>query len=190
MKKTLNLNERLDFNDIDLTAPNKVIEEILSELPRETKGIVLGMIKEYSGPVTSYIRSGFASLAASLGTEDEEVNIQEDLGAQMHEEHRFECFLYTPLYDKYKYRLFFVKYGIANYPVEIILEESIAQSISGKMSNYINKCNNRAELEELIINIFTSKKSVAVMQELIRINQAKKMEIIDETNVSVDIDEE
>ena len=40
MAKKLNITERLDFNDIDLTAPEKVIDEILTQLSEETKGIV------------------------------------------------------------------------------------------------------------------------------------------------------
>lgn len=88
----------------------------------------------------------------------------------------FECFLYTPEYDKYKYRMFFVKHDIANYPVEIILDESISESISDSNSGYIHTCNTRDELEVLIYSIFNSKRIVTVMQELIRINQAKKSE--------------
>ena len=41
---------------------------------------------------------------------DEEIDIQTELGKIGQEIHKFECYLYTPEYDKYKYRLFFVKY--------------------------------------------------------------------------------
>ena len=58
----LNLNEKLDFNDIDLTAPNIVVEEILAELPTETNGIIAGQIKAYSGPVFSYKKTGLSGL--------------------------------------------------------------------------------------------------------------------------------
>lgn len=67
-----------------------------------------------------------------------------------------------------------MKYGIANYPVQFTLEESIARSIQGSNLNYIVICNNREDVENLIFKILTSKKVLEVMQELIRIYQAKK----------------
>ena len=69
-----------------------------------------------------------------------------------------------------------MKYGIANYPVQFTLEESIARSIQNGNSNYIVTCNNRGEVEDLLVKILTSKKVLGVMQELIRIYQAKKSE--------------
>ena len=120
-----------------------------------------------------YTKANFSSLAAVIRS-DEEVDIQNDLGKIGQETHKFECYLYTPEYDKYKYRVFFVKYDTSNYPVNIILEESVARSISGNNSGYIMTCSTREELEELVYKIFNSKKLISVMQELIRINQSKK----------------
>lgn len=174
MEKKLNISERLDFSDIDLTAPEKVISEILTQLSEETKGIICGNIASYNGHVMSYTKVGFSALAAAMGTADKEVDIQSDLGKIGQETHKFECYLYTPEYDKYKYRVFFVKYDTSNYPVNIILEESVARSILVGNSGYIISCTTREELEELIYKIFNSKKLVSVMQELIRINQSKK----------------
>lgn len=183
MNSKFNFNEKLDFSDIDLTAPEKVIEEILSQLPEETNGIILSKIQPYSGHVFSYKRAGFSGIAGALGTVDKEVDIQEELGSIGQETHKFECFLYTPEYDKYKYRMFFVKYDVANYPVDIILDESVAKSISGPKRGYIYTCDTREELENLIYNIFGSKRIITVMQELIRINQAKKA---DKNNLEIE----
>lgn len=85
---------------------------------------------------------------------------------------KFECFLYTSGYEKYRYRMFFMKYGTAHYPVQFTLEESIAENI-GLNGKYIQICNSRNEVEDLIVKILTSKKVLRVMQELIRIHQAK-----------------
>ena len=67
-----------------------------------------------------------------------------------------------------------MKYGIANYPVQFTLEESIAEDIYGKNSGYIISCHKREEVEDLIYKILTSKKVISVMQELIRIYQSKE----------------
>lgn len=174
MVKKLNITERLDFNDIDLTAPEKVIEEVLTQVSEETNGIVLGKISSYNGHVMSYTQTGLSSLAVAIGTVDKEIDIQKDLGKIGQESHKFECYLYTPVYEKYKYRVFFVKYDVANYPVSVILEESVARSVSGTNSGYVFTCNTKDELEDLIIKIFTSKKMISVMQELVRIYQSKK----------------
>ena len=49
-------------------------------------------------------------------------------------------------------------------------------SIQGTDHNYIVTCNNREEVETLIVKILKSRKVLNVMQELIRINQVKKTE--------------
>lgn len=188
MEKKFNVSERLDFNDVDLTAPEKVISEILDQLSEETNGIICGNITAYDGHVMSYTKKGFSSIAAAIGSADKEVNIQSELGKIGQETHKFECYLYTPEYDKYKYRVFFVKYDTSNYPVNIILEESVARSISAGSSGYILSCATREKLEELMYKIFNSKKLVDVMQELIRINQSKKL--LNNTNISNDQAEE
>lgn len=176
MEKKLNFAEKLDFAELDLTAPEVVIQEVLNQLPAETNNIIFGKIEAYSGHVFSYNKPGLSGVAAALGTVDKRVDIQNDLGECGQEVHKFECYLYTPEYDKYKFRVFFVKYNVANYPVNIILEDSVARSISGSNADYIYTCNTRDELESLICNVFNSKRLINVMQELIRINQVKKME--------------
>lgn len=187
MSKDLNLSSKLDFSEIDMTAPDKVIEEILLQLPEETQGMIYGSIATYDGPVNSYTstRSSLAEAFATITTE-RHVDIQDSLGKCGEEDRKFECFLYTPMFNKYKYRIFFMKYEIANYPVQFTLEESIARSINDNNSQYIFICNNRAEVEELLVRILTSKKVLDVMQELIRIYQSKKNEgnfdLRDETN--------
>lgn len=182
MNRKLNLNSRLDFGDIDLTSPDIVINEILAQLPEETNGLIMGKISVYAGHVMSYTEKGFSSIALAIGKADKEVDIQDDLGTIGTETHKYECYLYTPEYEKYKYRMFFVKYGISNYPATVILENSVAKSISVPNTGYIYTCNTRDELEELVINILTSKRIISVMQELIRVNQAKKVGSIKETN--------
>ena len=44
MSKKLNLSGMLDFTEIDLTAPDKVVEEILAQLPEDTPSIIFGSI--------------------------------------------------------------------------------------------------------------------------------------------------
>lgn len=145
-------------------------------MPNETNGLICGMIQPYNGYIISYKKSGISSIALALGTaSDREVDIQDDLGKIGTETHKFECYLYTPEYEKYRHRMFFAQYNVSNYPATVVLEESIAKSISGTKEGYIYTCNTRGELEELIVNVLTSKRIISVMQELIRVNRAKRM---------------
>ena len=176
MEKILDLSGKLDFSEIDMTAPDIVIAEILSQLPGETHGHIMGKISAYDGHIMSYTAKGISSLSIALGTKDREVDIQEELGKLGTEANKFECYLYTPEYEKYKYRMFFMRYNVSNYPVTIVLDNSVSESISGVNSGYIYTCNTRSELEELMIRILTSKRIIGVMQELIRVSQSKKME--------------
>lgn len=173
----LNLNEKLEFSDIDLTAPDVVIKEVLAELPTETNGIIAGKIAAYTGPVFSYRKPGLSGLAVALGTADKEVDIQSDLGEIGEETHKFECFLYTPKYEKYRYRMFFLKYHVSNYPATVVLENSVAKSVFGANGGYVHTCNTREELENLVVSTLTCKRAIAVMQELIRVNQAKRSDV-------------
>ena len=182
------IKDKLDFSEIDLTPPNVVVEEILSSLPSITNGMVMGKVEPYEGHVESYttterVYSPLTGLKEMLSTRDEvrRVDIQNDLGKQGEDLKSFECYLYTPEYEGYRYRLFFMRYGLAKYPVQLTLEESIAKSITSLNSRYIVNVNNRGEVENLINLIFTSQKVVSVIQELIRISQMQKSQQAIET---------
>ena len=175
MENKLNLSGKLDFSDIDLTAPNKVIEEIVAQLAHATNDIIHGAIVEYNGHITSYTKAGWSAISAALGTIDTKVDIQTTLGKSGEEEHKYELYLHTPLHKHYKFRILYLQYGIANYPVKVVLEQNVANDVYDESNaSYIVTCDNRDELEELIYSILNSKKIIRVMQELIRINQVQK----------------
>ena len=75
MSKKLNLTEKLDFENIDLTAPDKVVGEIISELSDETNGIIHGKIASYEGQVVSYTKRGIGGIASVLSGEVHEKNV-------------------------------------------------------------------------------------------------------------------
>ena len=90
MSKKLNLSGMLDFTEIDLTAPDKVVEEILAQLPEDTQSIILGSIVAYDGHVTSYTTTR-TSLAEAIGTitTEKRVDIQDSLGKRGEEDKKF-----------------------------------------------------------------------------------------------------
>lgn len=177
MDKKLDITNKLDFNDIDLTAPNDVVQQIIKELSSVTNNIVHGKIKEYDGHVVSYTKPGLSGIAEALGTVSTRVDIQEDLGRSGIEEYKYEFYLFTPKHKYYKFRVCFLRYYTGNYPVTITLEENVAKSIS---SNNIIKCNSRVQLEETIYKILNSKYVIEIMQEIIRLYQISKDNIPEE----------
>ncbi|WP_051411378.1 hypothetical protein [Ruminococcus flavefaciens] len=160
----------LDFNDVDLTDPNIVVQGILSQIKDATGNIITGNIEPYSGHI---FPSNNLSLA--IGT----VDIQKALGKQGEEKNKYEVYLSTPVFDQYKYRICFIQFGVAKYPVTVVLEKSIATELKKIMlgSDYIFKCDNRTELEELMYSVIKSEKVIEVMQELIKVYQIHRKDI-------------
>lgn len=170
----LELNGKLNYNEIDSSAPVNVIQEIIAQLPEQTNNIIYGNIKSYGGQLDSSI-ANLSKALAKLTSMD--VNVQNKLGANEEFNQKYECYIYTPIYKHYKYRVLFVQHGIDNYPVKVYLEESVARSIDPEKEGvFIYLCDNKEKLEQLIADVFTSDKMISVMQEIIRIYQAKKAE--------------
>ena len=180
----INFEGRLVFDDTDLTAPDIVIKEIISQIKSETKDIIIGTIEKYDGVIENYKRavphqSNIFEIGALFRSSNKdkfdyvEVNIQDDLGRIGDYMKKYEFYLSTPVFDQYKYRICFFQYGVSNYPVKVVLEQSIADEINkiGKNSNFVFECHDRTEFEELIVSVIYSRKVIGVMQELIHINQ-------------------
>ena len=53
----LSLKEKLSFDKVDLTAPDKVIKEVGNELSEITQGMVKCEVKEYDGPIRSFTQT-------------------------------------------------------------------------------------------------------------------------------------
>ena len=53
-------------------------------------------------------------------------DIQDDLGEQSKEDHRYEVFLTVKGLEHYRYRMMFVDYGAISYPATIVLNEMLA----------------------------------------------------------------
>lgn len=183
MKNKFNFEGKIDFNDIDLTSPKIVIEELIKELSDATNNIVEGVIEDYSGPIHSYTDNGINSIKMALGNMSRRVDIQEKLGKISNNSEKYEFYLKTPLYEHYKFRICFINFGVGNYPVEVVLEQGIVDDICGEDEEYILTCNNKDEFEELLINILNSERVVSVMQELVRIHQIYREKMQNEPQI-------
>ena len=123
---------------------------------------------------------------SSIQTKSEtiKVDIQEDLGEQSKEDHRYEVFLTVKGLEHYRYRLMFVDYGAISYPVTIVLNEMLAIEYSGRR-NDIYYIDSMKELENMLDVVINSESMIDFIQKLIneslRQKKEKKVVIKDET---------
>lgn len=178
MSNRISLDGKLNFNEIDLTAPSEVINQLVEDIKGQTHGIICGEVKPYSGEIESYIvESPFSSIARAAGqvSGEKKVDIQNSLGKVGAQTSKYEFYLNTPVYQQYKYRICFFEHDMGNYPVKVVLEQSISSDLYGynSNSNYIHICKSREEFENLIINIINSKRVINIMQGMINIHKVQ-----------------
>lgn len=160
--------QTFSFELVDTHAPEIVIEEALQQIEEATRGYVMGEISPYSGEIYSYTeKTGLSLSSLTFGQNEVKVDIQEKLGEQTNEKHRYEVFLKVKGLEHYKYRLMFVDYGAIAYPVTIVMNEALAVEYSGKKS-YIFRVQSMNLLNDLLDKIINSTTLVTLIQSLIR----------------------
>lgn len=173
MSYNLGLKEKIKSEKMDLTPPDEILKSLCDEIREETDGEIEGVVLPYGGRMKSYTRKG-----GMLGyTQDEEVNIQDSLGAVGNKISRFEFCLATPIYKDFRYRLMLVEYDLAVYPATVVLEEDISdqiQEITGY--DYEVECNSREEFENLAIAAIKTKKVRQMMQQLLKIAENQRIQ--------------
>lgn len=160
---------KFTFELVDKYTPVEVIKKSLAQIDDATQGYVMGNIEEYSGPIYSYTKqTGLMAAMSSLQTRSEtiKVNIQDDLGEQSTESHRYEVFLTVKGLEYYKYRLMFVDYGAISYPVTIVLNEMLALEYSGKWKE-IYSLDSMNDLQDMLDIVINSGSMIAFIQKLI-----------------------
>lgn len=172
--------EKFTFELLDRYTPDIVIKSSLEQIEKATKGYVMGNIEKYDGPVRSYTKTKQSGLAALGGlqtmTQTVTVDIQNDLGEQDLEQHKFEVFLSVKGLEHYKYRMMFVDYSTISYPVTIVMNEELAIIYSGRRNDQF-VINSMKELEEMMDIIINSDTMISLIQNLINesLRQESKM---------------
>ena len=73
--------------------------------------------------------------------------------------------------------------GIGGYPVEVVLQEEIAQELfNGR--KYVITVQNRGEYETILQRVFSSDKMIGVIQELIYAAQIDQTQSVDGADIS------
>ena len=174
MDRMLSLKEKLSFDKVDLTTPDKVVKEVGNELSEITQGMVRCEVKEYDGPIRSFTQTkevGTAALLTAFQTKtvEQHIDIQSRLGEMGNTQKKFEVCLETPDNKDYKFRLMFIAYDATIYPVTVVLESDIANQLPQYGNGYIYSFKFRKDFQVFFVDVINSDKAVTILQQLINL---------------------
>lgn len=169
-------NMKFSFDLVDKYKPNEVLEMALKQVEDATRGFVKGNIQDYDGPMQDYLKkSGWAeTLGAFVTASDMKVSIQDSLGEQGTEKHKYEVFLSVDALPHYKYRIMFLEYGTISYPAQVVMNDNLATECFGKFLNKFT-VETMAEMENMINTILASDAMSKLIQNLINESLRQKL---------------
>ena len=146
-KKTFN------FELKDTMSPEEVIIESGKKIAECTNDMVICNVDVYEGQTKSYVKkNNLWAATEAFNKVEETVDIQDVLGEQSGIDNKFEVFLSVKGLEYYKYRIMFLRYGAIAYPVEVVLNEDIAEAYNGK-KQYIYDVDSMEELKTMFETI-------------------------------------
>ena len=159
---------KFKFELKDTMSPEEVIIESARDIGECTNEMVICNVGPYDGETKSYIKkNSYATIARTLQSmEEETVDIQDSLGEQSGIENKYEVFLSVKGLEYYKYRIMFLKYGAIAYPVQVVLNEDIAEAYNGK-KQYIYDVESMQDLKTMFETIINTDFCTNLIQSLI-----------------------
>ena len=159
---------KFNFELKDTMSPEEVIIESARDIGECTNEMVICNVGPYDGETKSYIKkNSYATIARTLQSmEEETVDIQDSLGEQSGIENKYEVFLSVKGLEYYKYRIMFLKYGAIAYPVQVVLNEDIAEAYNGK-KQYIYDVESMQDLKTMFVTIINTDFCTNLIQSLI-----------------------
>lgn len=173
--------ETFNFDLKDTMSPEEVIIEDAKKIAECTRDMVSCNVNSYEGETTSYVRkNNILAMAEAMQQTEKTINIQDSLGEQSGVDKKYEVFLSVKGLEYYKYRIMFLRYGAISYPVEVVLNEDIAEAYNGK-KQYVYNVGSMEELEimfETIINTdFCTELIQSLIYESMRQTRKDKLEL-------------
>ena len=159
---------KFNFELKDTMSPEEVIIESARDIGECTNEMAICNVGPYDGETKSYIKkNSYATIARTLQSmEEETVDIQDSLGEQSGIENKYEVFLSVKGLEYYKYRIMFLKYGAIAYPVQVVLNEDIAEAYNGK-KQYIYDVESMQDLKTMFETIINTDFCTNLIQSLI-----------------------
>jgi hypothetical protein len=148
-------------------APEKKPEEIVKKqfdyIYSETNGIVIGRVEKFNKSFSEMNRLPMYDVVQAMN-EFSTPQIQKQLGETKDAGTiTYEVYLTAKEIPQYKYRFMFIQHGVAPYPSDIVIENTIAQEI-GYESDMA--CDNEENFCELLKKILSSERVMTIVSQL------------------------
>lgn len=158
-----------DFKKESIEYPEKIARKFCNVLGKKTNDNVFIKVVKYNKSISS-MDMGIANSVSAANTIFTKLNnVQGYLGeSDYNSTYTYELYLGSSKNKDYKYRFCFIEYGINGFPVDIAMDQNISSELN--LKNYIVRCNNKEEFENLLISILNSNCIVEVIQKLINIS--------------------
>lgn len=122
-----------------MKSPYAYVKQQCNYLGKVTENKLVGRIKEYYGEYKSFnsLKNSSSLYANPFQMIDDKFDVQDELGDN-DSQFVYEFYITLRNSPNYKYRIFFVAYGISIYPTFISLEKSIADELKCETEFYID----------------------------------------------------
>lgn len=162
-----------DFTKIaEGKTPKGLLEEQCAELYELTNRKIIGRVERFEGAIRDNPDS-LKELAASIALTATNIggfSVQNILGeVSGNSAFKYEFYITSRDTPNYKYRAFFMEYGIDLYPLSLIVDEDIAEEL-GSAEDYIFLCESENEYLERIKRVLNSSKIYNVINALLLLN--------------------
>jgi len=159
-----------EFKPALINTPKEIIEAQCDYLKQKTDGNILAKVSDYIGPISSYTKVNIFQVLGN-NFSNREVDIQEDLGDIGESTFTYDFYITSPFTPNYKYRVMFLQHLITIFPTLIVLDEAIAEELSGNQDVI---CNSQEDFENKLKHILNSKKLESIINALLAISQKEK----------------
>ena len=152
-----------EFKAENIKSPRDILDEQANILAEMTNGVIIAKTDEYEGRMRSGKIGGIKTLGLDV-FEERDYDVQTDLGEISDKAFRFEFFITSTMTPNFKYRAMLFEYDITFYPVQITLDETIANEL--KVDTYI-ECDSLSKFTRTLSLILNSKKIETVINALL-----------------------
>lgn len=172
MKNMINFSvEELDT----YIGAKEILEAQSNNLKLVTEDLVYGVVREYEGIIESYTSQGILKSVTDVKNLMGErfISVQNNLGEL--EEHCFtyEFYITSQWTKNYKYRVMFLRHGIARYPLKIVIDQDIADELEVASEMQFEQ---EQEFISILERIFQSNKFKEIVQNLYTFNKKDALE--------------
>ena len=161
-----------DFEEKEITTPKDIIEEQCESLNEMTDGKVIGRIISYDGEIRSYSTeppTSMLSNVSSMIANGMSFDVQTELGEITEGDGMtYEFYITSRKTPNYKYRAFFIQYGLSLYPTYISMDKMIATEL--QIDSEL-MCEEEEEFIDILSKILNSSRVVGIIENLLSFNK-------------------